>query len=209
MGGRGSEFSRSKGEQRGLKFSNGTGKPSKQLFPAYINKANGTGSLETITNSFSEKHSGSGIEYAIAVDENGYAQKYYKGNRGSVLFNQTELEGRHLVHNHTRGGWGNFSGTDLETAALSNSTGVTAVSRNILAPPGSGAQTIKAYEKRRAGVYQWKKTQHFKKNEFVSAIHNVKVNDSNYDKDLDKWLRSNQRKFGYKYSFTPARNKPE
>ena len=73
MGGRDSEFSRTKGAERGLKFSNGNGKPSKQLFPAYINKDKGTVSLETITNSFSEKHSGSEIEYAIVVDENGYA----------------------------------------------------------------------------------------------------------------------------------------
>lgn len=209
MGGRGSEFSRTKGVERGLKFSNGNGKQSEKLFPAYMNKAKGTGSLETITNSFSEKHSGSRIEYAIAVDENGYAQKYYKGDRGSVSINPNELGGKHLIHNHPKGGWGNFSGADLENAALSNSTGVTAVSRNVLAPHGSGTQIIKAYENRRAGVYQWKKTQHFKKNEFVSAIHSIKVRDENYDKDLDKWLRSNQRKFGYKYSFTPARNKPE
>ena len=58
-------------------------------------------------------------------------------------------------------------------------------------------------------IYQWKKTQYFKRNEFVSSIHNIKVRDENNDKDLDKWLRSNQRKFGYQYSFTPARNKPE
>lgn len=57
MGGRGSEFSRAIGVERGLKFSNGNGKQSEKLFPAYMNKAKGTGSLETITNSFLVKHS--------------------------------------------------------------------------------------------------------------------------------------------------------
>lgn len=91
MGGRGSEFSRTKGVERGLKFSNGSEKPSKQLYPAYMNKAKGTGSLETITNSFSVKYSGSKTEYAIAVDEDGYAQKYYKGDCGNVCINAKNI----------------------------------------------------------------------------------------------------------------------
>lgn len=41
-----------------------------------------------------------------------------------------------------------------------------------------------------------------RKIEFVSAIYSIKVRNENYDKDLDKWLWSNQRKFGHSYSFT-------
>lgn len=100
----------------------------------------------------------------IAVDEDGYAQKYYKGDCGSVSINQNELGGKHLIHNHPKVKWKNSEGTDFENPALNNSTGVTAVSRNVLAPPSSGTKIIKAYENRRSGVYQWKKTQHFKKN---------------------------------------------
>ena len=209
MGGRGSEIMRAKGGKRGLKFSNGLGKPSEHLFPAYMNRTHGTGSLETMTRNFSDKHSGSDIEYAVAVDERGYTRGYYKGNKGSVSMDPSELIGMHLVHNHPSEGWGNFSGADLESTALDKSTGITAVSRNVKTPSGSSKLMAKVYHNRRAGTYQFRKTQHFNRHAFISAIHNLQVRDTNYDKDLDKWLRGNQKKYGYRYSYTPARNKPD
>ena len=65
----------------------------------------------------------------------------------------------------------------------------------------------KLYSKRRAGTYTIKKKSHFKAAEFSKAIHSVKVSSDNYDADLSKWLSRNAKKYGYEYSYKPAKNK--
>ena len=204
MGGRGSssDLSRAKGRRRGLSFGKGKqGKPSLKLFPARINRLENTGDLDKMIKGFSKVHSNSPIEYGVAVDEYGYATGYYEGSSGSVNFPKGSTTGKHIVHNHPGRGWGNFSGTDLMTFAKGKSTGITAVSSP--ATTKSKDPTIqRAYKNRRAGTYKITKTGRFKSEQFQQALRNVKVRDDNYDKDLHKWLVKNQKKYGYKYSYS-------
>lgn len=206
MGGRGaSAFSdRAKQGDRGLTFSNGIGKPSEKLFPAWMNGAKNTGSIERVIKNFNDKHTKSDREWGIQVDANGYVTHYYKGDRGSVTTSPREDEGKHFVHNHPADGWGNFSGADLESWAGGGMRAITASSRNEL-PPRNANPDI--YKKRRAGTYTIKKKPHFKAKEFDKAIHKVKVSSDNYDADLSKWLSRNAKKYGYEYSYKPAKNK--
>lgn len=206
MGGRGGVF-REKAEKRGLQFGKkGRRKPSEKLAPAAINRLANTGSLEKMTRAFGEKHSNEDIEYGVQVDRNGYATHYYKGNGGSVSFSGDEANGNHFLHNHPKDGWGNFSGADLDTWASTGATGISAISRNKKTPTGVPE---KAYKNRRAGTYQLTKTHAFRSGEFKAAIHTLKVSSNDYDRDLGSWLDKNQRKYGYKYSFTRARNRAD
>jgi hypothetical protein len=206
LGGRGaSAFSdRAKQGDRGLAFSGGKGKPSDKMFPSWMNGAKNTGSIDRVIKNFNEKHTQSAREWGVQVDDNGYVTHYYKGSRGSVSYDASESEGKHFIHNHPAHGWGNFSGTDLETWAGSGQKAVTASSRNELPPKGINP---KLYSKRRAGTYTIKKKSHFKAAEFSKAIHSVKVSSDNYDADLSKWLSRNAKKYGYEYSYKPAKNK--
>lgn len=204
MGGRGAFSGRANQGDRGLKFSRSGGKPSPKLFPAWMNGAKNTGSIERVIDYFNEKHTGSSREWGIQVDENGYITHYYKGTSGSVGFDKSETDGKHFVHNHPARGWANFSGTDLKTWASTGLKAVTASSRNALPPNGMSPEL---YSKRRAGTYTIKKKSHFKSAEFIEAIQTVKVRSDNYDLDLGKWLSKNAKKYGYEYSYKPAKNK--
>lgn len=156
---------------------------------------------------FGNTHAGSRIEYGALVDSNGYATGYYEGSTGSVSFPYGSTDNRHIVHNHPRGGWANFSGQDLIMMARGKSTGITAVSQNNKPRSNASEAYKRAYKNRRAGTYKITKTHRFKATEFEQAIRNIQVHDDNYDMDLHKWLKANQRKYGYKYSYTKAKNK--
>ena len=201
------ELSRATGEKRGLSFGKGGGggEPSLKLLPARINRTSNTGDLNKMIKGFAEKHSGAPREYGAFIDEYGYATGYYEGKTGSVSFPSSELPNRDILHNHPRGGWANFSGQDLTTFAESKALGITAVSKHYVPRSNASEATKRAAANRRAGTYVIRKTGRFKKDEFVRAIHNVKVRSNNYDKDLSKWLAKNQQKYGYKYSYKPAK----
>lgn len=202
-GGRGESF-RAKGEKRRLTFSKGKGNPSEKLHPAYMNRIKNTGNEEKIIHDFNKKHTKADREYAIQIDENGYVTHYYKGRHGSVSYSEEETAGKHLVHNHPADGWGNFSGTDLDTWARTKQRAVTASSRN--STPISNTDP-KVYANRRAGTYTIRKNSHFKRDEFIKAIKNLKVESKNYDRSLGKWLKNNASTFGYEYTYKPAKNK--
>lgn len=206
MGGRGA-FSRATGKKRGLSFGTGTGKPSLELYPARMNRNANTGSLDRMAVGFDAAHGGAPKEFAVTVDAYGYATSYYEGATGSVSVPDKHLNGTHMLHNHPRGGWGNFSGQDLDAFASSKVRGMSAISRNIKPRANASEQTRKNIGNRRAGEYRISKTQHFDKTRFQNAIRQIKVRDDNYDKDLHKWLIRNQKKYGYKYSFSPATNR--
>ena len=202
-GGRGASF-RAKGEKRSLTFAKGIGSPSEKLHPAYMNRIKNTGNEDRIIQDFNKKHTKANREYAIQIDENGYVTNYYKGKRGSVSYSTEETKDKHLVHNHPSAGWGNFSGTDLETWASTGQRAVTASSRN--STPISNVAP-KVYANRRAGTYTIRKKSHFKRDEFIKAIKNLKVESKNYDRSLGKWLKNNASTFGYEYTYKPAKNK--
>ena len=156
---------------------------------------------------FAQTHAGSKIEYGAVIDSRGYATGYYEGSSGSVSFPDRATENRHVIHNHPRGGWANFSGQDLVMMARSKSTGITAVSQNSKARSNASEAYKRAYKNRRAGTYKITKTHRFKPKEFEEAVRRVQVHDESYDLDLHKWLKANQRTYGYKYSYSKAKNK--
>lgn len=210
MGGRGgsSSISRARGQKRGLSF----GRKGKQiqrslsLLPAKLNRLTNTGDLKKMLAGFGKSHAGSSREYGATIDSNGYATGYYEGSTGSVSFPDGSTNGRHVIHNHPSGGWANFSGQDLVMMARSKSTGISAISQNVKTR-SKNPKVQKAYRNRRAGTYTITKTHRFKAEDFEKEIRNMKVHDTNYDLDLHKWLKANQRKYGYKYSYTKAKNK--
>lgn len=206
MGGRGA-FSRATGKKRGLSFGGGRGGSSLELFPARMNRNKNTGSLDRMTVGFEAAHGGAPKEFAVTVDAYGYATSYFEGGTGSVSVPDKHLSGTHLIHNHPRGGWGNFSGQDLDSFATTGVRGMSAISRNIKPSANASEQTRKNVARRRSGEYRISKTNHFDKKGFTQAIRQIKVRDDNYDKDLHKWLSRNQKKYGYKYSYTKATNK--
>ena len=100
------ELSRARGEKRGLRFgSGGNNPPSLELLPARVNRISDTGSLERMQEAFAERHEGESIEYAVILDANGYATAYYEGSTGSVNFPTSAINGKHVLHNHPKGGW--------------------------------------------------------------------------------------------------------
>lgn len=205
-GGRGG-MSSARGRMTGIFSGGNRGKNnSKQLFPSRINRLNSTGDAQKLTEHFEKVHGGSGREFAITVDKNGYATSYTAGNSGSVSPNGKYTQhGELVVHNHPRSGWGNFSGEDLEYAAKNPVRGIVAVSRKVKVPDNSSRpETRRAYSNRRAGQYTFTKGTHFNSEGFRKAIKSLKVHDGNYDRELGKWLEKNQKTYGYKYSFKPT-----
>ncbi len=204
-GGRGG-MSSADGGERGIFGNHGGADNSKPLHPSRVNRIKSTGDVQRLTEHFEELHGGAGREYAITIDKNGYATSYTMGGAGSVTPDSRRTPGARIIHNHPKGGWANFSGEDLEHVASSKATGIVAVSRKVKVPSNvTSAATKRAYQNRRAGQYTFHKGSHFKAEAFRKAIHKLKVSSTNYDRDLDKWLKANQKKYGYQYSYKPTK----
>ena len=77
LGGRGANAFRTKQGDRGLSFSNGRGKPSEKLFPAWMNGSKNTGSIDRVIKNFNDKHTKSGREWGVQVDDNGYVTHFF------------------------------------------------------------------------------------------------------------------------------------
>ena len=86
-----------------------------------------------------------------------------------------------VIHNHPSGGA--FSDADLlNTAADRRIKGVIASGKN--------------YD------YKFEKGTHFKAQAFSKAVRSAKMQGKDYDDAVDKWLKKNKDKYGYKYSRT-------
>lgn len=48
-------------------------------------------------------------------------------------------------------------------------------------------------------TYSVTKGTHFKKDAFTKALNKAKASTTNYNTSVDKWLRDNQKKYGYVY----------
>ena len=199
MGGRGSMSGT--GQKRGLSFGSNGNSKSKELFPSQINRRSHTGDEDRFISGFKGRHDKSPIEYGALIDDRGYATGYFQGGRGSVSLPADRLGGQHITHNHPVGGWANFSGGDLETWATSGARGISAVSRSYKVRSNASEALKRAVGNRQAGTYKVTKGTHFKSAEFMEALRKVKVRDDDYDRDLHKWLKRNQRTYGYTYSF--------
>lgn len=111
------------------------------------------------------------------MDENGYVTSYVIGNKSSVPI--SGKRGEMVFHNHPSGG--TFSKADMLSVSHSREKGIVASGKN--------------------GDYIFVKGGHFKANAFTKAVNTARPSGKSYDDAIDKWLRKNQKKYGYKYEF--------
>ena len=95
-----------------------------------------------------------------------------------------------------RHGWPTFSKEDVINTALGTRRGIVAVSTKT----GRGDDTA-----RYAGVYTFTKGTHFNASGFVKAVNSAQLSGKDYNDAVSKWLKANQQKFGYKYSYQKAK----
>ena len=144
---------------------------------------------------FPVEHGDALEEHGVVVDEQGFATKYRHGNAGSIsglTGNGKEI----AIHNHPRDGWPTFSKEDVINTALGTRRGIVAVSTKT----GRGDDTA-----RYAGVYTFTKGTHFNASGFVKAVNSAQLSGKDYNDAVSKWLKANQQKFGYKYSYHKAK----
>ena len=84
-----------------------------------------------------------------------------------------------ILHNHPSGG--HFSDADLISTAMDGR------SKGIVATSGKAQ-------------YTFEKGTHFKANAFTKAVKNATLKGTSYDDAVDKWLKANSKKYGYKYT---------
>ena len=134
---------------------------------------------------FKRNHLNSDHEWAYEVDSNGYVHQYVEGATSSVGIGARAKVGKGqktmIIHNHPSGGA--FSDSDLlSVSAQRQAKGIIASGKN--------------------HDYKLEKGTHFKAEAFSKAVKNAKMSGKSYDDAVDKWLRKNQKKYGYKYSRT-------
>lgn len=163
--------------------------------PARMNVKVGVNrTYEDMVKAFADTHADSGKEHGVVVDAYGFATKYRHGNAGSISGlsgNGTEI----ALHNHPAGGWPTFSKEDVVNTALGTRRGIVAISGT----KGRSADTAQY-----AGTYSFVKGTHFNASGFVKAVNTAKLSGKDYNDAVNKWLKANQKKYGYKYSFTKA-----
>lgn len=152
-------------------------------------------SYEDMLREFIKAHGSAGEEHGIVVDSAGFVSKYRHGNAGSISgLNGTQNE--IAIHNHPTGGWPTFSKEDVVNTAMGSRRGIVAVSTTA----GRGEESAKY-----AGTYSFVKGQHFNASGFVKGVNSAKLSGKDYNDAVSKWLKANQKKYGYTYSFTKAK----
>lgn len=169
---------------------------SKADFPARMNvKVNINHSYSDMLKAFTETHGSAEKEHGVVVDEYGFTTKYVHGNKGYIT---GLLEGSSkgmVIHNHPSSGWPVFSKADVVNTALSARKGIVAVSTK----EGRTEETAKY-----AGTYTFVKGQHFDTAGFVKAVNTARISGKDLNSATHSWLKRNQKKFGYKYTFEKA-----
>jgi len=156
---------------------------SNRLYPAMANTRIKSKTFEGALAEFKRNHLLANREFAYEVDSDGYVHKYNAGKAHSVGIGAYAKvrrgEKTMLIHNHPSGGA--FSDLDLiNTSKQSKAKGIVA----------SG----KHYD------YIFEKGTHFKAEAFIKAVRSAKMKGKNYSDAADKWLKANQKKYGYKYT---------
>lgn len=163
--------------------------------PARMNTRVGVNrTYEDMVRAFAEVHANADEEHGVVVDQYGFATKYRHGNAGSIsglTGNGTEI----AVHNHPKNGWPTFSKEDVINTAMGTRRGIVAVSSK----QGRSAETAKY-----AGTYSFVKGTHFNASGFIKAVNRAKLSGRDYNDAVSKWLKANQKKYGYTYSFSKA-----
>lgn len=188
-GGRGASSGSGSGKNKTFSFSHasggGSGGGGDDILPAVANTRIKSKSLDGALAEFKRNHLLAKREFSYSVDEDGYVTGYKKGQAHSVAVPSHGKQGRGrknmIIHNHPSGGA--FSDTDLHTMASDRSAkGIIASGKN--------------YD------YKISKGTHFKAQSFSKAVSNAKMTGKDYDDAVDKWLKKNQKKYGYSYSRT-------
>ena len=148
--------------------------------PSRMNKMYGGNkqSFDNTLKTFKKSHLLSDSESAVTVDNDGFVSIYKHGSKSSVGWYESELAGKHVIHNHPGGS--HFSRADLITTATTKATGITA--------------TGSKYD------YILKKTSKFDAKGFVKAVNTASGSTGDYNEDVHKFLKSNAKKYGYTYS---------
>lgn len=126
---------------------------------------------------FRKQHNSSNIEHGMTVDRSGFVNGYNHGAATSVAFPKYN-KGDLMVHNHPSGG--HFSDTDLLSMSRTSVRGVVATNPK--------------------GYYKVEKGTHFQGEKFARAVKNANMTGTSYDNAVDRWLKQNQKKYGYKYT---------
>lgn len=181
-GGRGSGSGKDQKFKFGHASTSGNGESTPD-FPARINVQVDLRkkSPEEVLNIFRKNHVLDKNESAVTVDPYGYVTQYVHGGATSVGIRARKNE--IVYHNHPSGGA--FSDSDLHSFALGEGYGCVASGKN--------------------GDYIIKKSNGFNAQGFSRAVKNAVLTGKNYDDAADKWLKKNQRKYGYKYEFKKAK----
>ena len=151
-------------------------------FPSRVNIDKAKSTEDKTLQQFRRMYANADEEHGFAVDEQGYITVYKHGNASSVSWTPGELAGKLVYHNHPSGSA--FSKADMLTTAQTRARGIVASGRN--------------------GDYIFVKTQKFDAIGFQKALSGAKTAAKNYDEGVDRWLRRNAKKYGYKYEFKPA-----
>lgn len=171
-------------DEKQFKFSgaggNGNENNSTPIPAAYANTKIKSKTLEGALAEFKRNHLLADREFAYEVDRDGYVSQYIKGARSSVGITSTRnTKDSMIIHNHPSGGA--FSDADLISTAMDGrQKGIIASGKN--------------YD------YTFEKGTHFKADKFVRAVKNATLKGTSYDDAADKWLKDNQKKYGYKYN---------
>lgn len=197
-GGRGSSSSTDEYTHRGIPmFNSNGGSPGRADLPARFNARFGNEtSFEKARTAFLEQHGEDDYESGITIDQNGFVTRYIHGSRSSVAI--SGKTGEHIVHNHPSHGWPIFSGADLVAVSLGGESSITASSTKA----GRDAATAKY-----AGEYIFEKGAHFKAEAFIKAVKGAYLKGNDYNDAVSKWLRAHESKFGYKFTYIPAKAK--
>lgn len=128
---------------------------------------------------FRKKHQKDNYESGVSIDNNGFVNSYKHGNRSSISIG-ARRKGDLVVHNHPSGG--HFSDADLiSTAADKRARGVVATTPT--------------------GYHKFTKGTHFQAEKFSKAVKKANMKGSSYDDAVTKWLKGNEKKYGYSYEF--------
>lgn len=163
--------------------------------PARMNVKVGVNrTYEDMLKAFADTHASAAEEHGVVVDQYGFATKYRHGNAGSIsglTGNGTEI----AIHNHPAGGWPTFSKEDVINTAMGTRRGIVAVSST----KGRGEDSAHY-----AGTYSFVKGTHFNASAFVKGVNSAKLSGKDYNDAVNKWLKANQKKYGYTYSYKKA-----
>ena len=176
---------------------NGGSDGTKADFPARMNvKLSGAKrSYADMLREFTNKHGSASEEHGVVVDEHGFATKYLHGNKGSIsglTGNGKEI----AIHNHPAAGWPVFSKEDVVNTAMGPRRGIVAVSTKA----GRDADSAKY-----AGTYTFVKGSKFNASGFVKGVNGAKLSGKDYNDAVHKWLKANQKKYGYTYTYVRAK----